>query len=29
MGAQIGYAESDPASIVEILRGMAGLPRRK
>jgi 3-hydroxyisobutyrate dehydrogenase-like beta-hydroxyacid dehydrogenase len=28
MGAQIGYAESDPASIVEILRGMAGLPRR-
>ena len=29
MGAQTGYAESDPASIVEILRGMAGLPRRQ
>jgi 3-hydroxyisobutyrate dehydrogenase-like beta-hydroxyacid dehydrogenase len=29
MGAQIGYAESDPASIVEVLRGMAGLPRRQ
>jgi len=29
IGSQIGYAESDPASIVEVLRGMAGLPRRK
>ena len=29
IGAQIGYAESDPASIVEVLRGMAGLPRRQ
>jgi 2-hydroxy-3-oxopropionate reductase len=28
MGIENGFAQSDPACIVEILRGMAGLPRR-
>ncbi|MFH1553907.1 MAG: NAD(P)-dependent oxidoreductase [Pseudomonadota bacterium] len=28
IGIQTGFAQSDPACIVEILRGMAGLPRR-
>jgi 2-hydroxy-3-oxopropionate reductase len=29
IGVQVGYAEYDPACIIEVLRGMAGLPRRK
>jgi 3-hydroxyisobutyrate dehydrogenase-like beta-hydroxyacid dehydrogenase len=28
-GVQSGYAESDPSAMIEILRGMAGLPQRK
>jgi len=29
IGSQIGYAEFDPASVIEVLRGMSGLPYRK
>ena len=29
IGSQMGYAEFDPACIIEILRGMSGLPYRK
>jgi 3-hydroxyisobutyrate dehydrogenase-like beta-hydroxyacid dehydrogenase len=28
-GVQSGYAEADPSAMIEILRGMAGLPQRK
>ena len=29
VGVQTDYAESDPSAMIEILRGMAGLPQRK
>ncbi len=29
IGSQIGYAEFDPACVIEVLRGMSGLPYRK
>ncbi|MDP6483097.1 MAG: NAD-binding protein, partial [Nitrospinota bacterium] len=29
IGAETGYADLDPAALVEVLREMAGLPRRK
>jgi len=29
IGVQLGYAKFDPACMIEVLRGMAGLPERK